>query len=52
MDHNEITQLTDRKRTLIFISLVVSGIATSTLATAMTTALPNLSQADILLRWE
>ncbi|MDY4207069.1 DHA2 family efflux MFS transporter permease subunit [Blautia obeum] len=42
MDHNEITQLTDRKRTLIFISLVVSGIATSTLATAMTTALPNL----------
>lgn len=38
----EITQLTDRKRTLIFINLVVSGIASSTLSTAMTTALPNL----------
>lgn len=38
----EITQLTDKKRTLIFINLIVSGIASSTLATAMTTALPNL----------
>lgn len=39
---SEITYLDDRKRTLIFINLVVSGIASSTLATAMTTALPNL----------
>lgn len=31
-----------RRRTLIFINLVISGIASSTLATAMTTALPNL----------
>lgn len=38
----EISQLTSRKRTLIFINLVVSGIASSTLSTAMTTALPNL----------
>ncbi|MGM9662749.1 MAG: DHA2 family efflux MFS transporter permease subunit [Oscillospiraceae bacterium] len=42
MAHNEIVQLTPRKRTLIFISLVVSGVASSILATAMTTALPNL----------
>lgn len=42
MENKEITKLTSRKRTLIFISLVVSGIASSTLATAMTTALPNL----------
>lgn len=31
-----------RRRTLIFINLVISGIASSTLSTAMTTALPNL----------
>ncbi len=42
MEHNEISQLTSRKRTLIFFNLVVSGIATSILSTAMTTALPNL----------
>nr|WP_302649760.1 DHA2 family efflux MFS transporter permease subunit [uncultured Agathobaculum sp.] len=42
MEQNEISQLTHRKRTLIFINLVVSGIATSILSTAMTTALPNL----------
>ena len=34
--------LTDRRRGLIFLCLVVSGIASSTLSTAMTTALPNL----------
>ena len=32
----------DKRRTLIFVNLVVSGIATSVLATAMTTALPNV----------
>lgn len=42
MGNKEIMQLTDRKRALIFINLVVSGIATSILSTAMTTALPNL----------
>jgi EmrB/QacA subfamily drug resistance transporter len=34
--------LTDRKRTLIFINLIISGIASSILATAMTTALPKV----------
>lgn len=43
MEASELSQLTDRKRTLIFINLVVSGIATSILSTAMTTALPNLA---------
>ena len=33
---------TDKRRTLMFINLIVSGIATSTLSTAMTTALPNV----------
>ena len=42
MEHEETAQLTPGKRTLIFISLVVSGIASSILATAMTTALPEL----------
>lgn len=42
MEHDGIVQLTQRRRTLIFINLVVSGIASSTLSTAMTTALPNL----------
>lgn len=43
-ERNETTTagLTDRKRSLIFVNLVVSGIASSTLATAMTTALPSL----------
>jgi EmrB/QacA subfamily drug resistance transporter len=36
------TKLTDKKRTLIFINLIVSGIASSILSTAMTTALPNV----------
>jgi EmrB/QacA subfamily drug resistance transporter len=34
--------LTDHKRTLIFINLIISGIASSILSTAMTTALPNV----------
>jgi EmrB/QacA subfamily drug resistance transporter len=34
--------LTDRKRTLIFMNLIISGIASSILSTAMTTALPNV----------
>jgi EmrB/QacA subfamily drug resistance transporter len=34
--------LTDRKRTLIFINLIISGIASSILSTAMTTALPKV----------
>jgi EmrB/QacA subfamily drug resistance transporter len=35
-------QLSDKKRNLIFINLVVSGIASSILATALTTALPQI----------
>ena len=35
-------ELTDKRRILIFLNLVVSGIATSILSTAMTTALPSL----------
>ncbi len=42
MESTKLIQLTDRKRTLIFVNLVVSGIATSILSTAMTTALPAL----------
>lgn len=42
MKHNELSHLTDQKRLLIFVNLVISGIASSTLSTAMTTALPNL----------
>ena len=42
MENKSNIQLTDRKRMLIFICLVVSGIASSTLSTAMTTALPNV----------
>ena len=42
MENSENIRLTERKRSMIFINLVVSGIASSTLATAMTTALPNL----------
>lgn len=42
MEIDENKELTDRKRTMIFLCLIVSGIASSTLATAMTTALPNL----------
>ncbi len=36
----EAVQLTNRKRTLIFLNIVISCIATSMLATALTTALP------------
>lgn len=39
---NRAGGLTDRKRMWIFICLIVSGIASSILSTAMTTALPNL----------
>ena len=35
-------QITGSRRTMIFICLIVSGIASSTLSTAMTTALPNV----------
>lgn len=42
MECDEKIELTDKKRMLIFFNLVVSGIATSILATAMTTALPSL----------
>ena len=42
MERNENVELTDKKRTFIFFNLVVSGIATSILSTAMTTALPSL----------
>ena len=42
MERNENIELTDRKRMSIFFNLVVSGIATSILSTAMTTALPSL----------
>lgn len=42
MGFNENIELTDKKRLLIFFNLVVSGIATSILSTAMTTALPSL----------
>lgn len=45
MEKNESKQLTPQKRTLIFLCLVVSGIASSTLSTAMTTALPNLVES-------
>lgn len=38
----EKKQITEKQVTLIFINLIVSGIATSILSTAMTTALPNL----------
>ncbi len=42
MEKHNVVQLTEGKRNLIFLNLVVSGIASSTLSTAMTTALPNL----------
>lgn len=42
MRRSNPTQLTPKKRSLIFVNLVVSGLASSSLATAMTTALPNL----------
>ena len=42
MRNNNPVQLDGRKRTLIFVCLIVSGIASSILSTAMTTALPNV----------
>lgn len=42
MQTNTAAVLTERRRTLIFINLVVSGIATSLLSTAMATALPDV----------
>ncbi len=42
MKNNENVQLSSRKRSMIFLCLVVSGIASSILSTAMTTALPNV----------
>ena len=42
MAREERVPLTARRRHWIFFNLVVSGLASSTLATAMTTALPNL----------
>ncbi len=42
METTEPVVLTERKRTFIFFNLIISGIATSVLATAMTTALPNM----------
>lgn len=44
MNNNKIVQLTDSKRRWIFLCLIVSGIASSILSTAMTTALPNVVQ--------
>lgn len=42
MKNKENVQLSSRKRSMIFLCLVVSGIASSILSTAMTTALPNV----------
>ena len=42
MSSNKTEALNSKKRTMIFICLVVSGIASSMLSTAMTTALPNV----------
>lgn len=42
MENKQCSSVNGRKRMLIFLCLVVSGIASSTLSTAMTTALPNL----------
>ena len=42
IEMTEKKQITEKQVTLIFINLIVSGIATSILSTAMTTALPNL----------
>lgn len=45
MENQEKTknEVTGKQRTLIFLCLVVSGIASSILSTAMTTALPNVT---------
>lgn len=41
-NREKVQQITGSRRTMIFICLIVSGIASSTLSTAMTTALPNV----------
>lgn len=47
MNHTKTT-LTDRKRTMLFINIVITCIASSMLSTALTTALPSiLSDLDI-----
>ena len=40
---NEQAALTDRKRTLIFVNIIITCIATTMLSTALTTALPAIS---------
>lgn len=42
MNHNGTKELKSSRRTMIFLCLVVSGIASSILSTAMTTALPDV----------
>lgn len=42
MENKKEIQLSSGRRTMIFLCLVVSGIASSILSTAMTTALPNV----------
>lgn len=44
-------EITDKRRTLIFINLVVSGIASSMLSTAMTTALPCSMEKSSAVLW-
>lgn len=43
MENKATTAVSAQRRTLIFLCLIVSGIASSTLSTAMTTALPNVT---------
>lgn len=45
MDNSKSMLLSQKKRTLIFFNLVISGVASSTLSTAMTTALPNIVES-------
>lgn len=42
MENEKRVELSDGRRNMIFLCLVVSGIASSILSTAMTTALPNV----------
>ena len=45
MDNPKSMLLSPKKRSLIFFNLVISGVASSTLSTAMTTALPNIVES-------
>ena len=45
MDNPKSILLSPKKRSLIFFNLVISGVASSTLSTAMTTALPNIVES-------